>query len=82
MKQKWQVDWDNKKIGHYTHSIMPRVNFKTWFEGLKIEKGIITTILRIMSGHCGVRGHLNRFKIVQEPMCVCLEDYETKDHII
>jgi hypothetical protein len=47
-----------------------------------MERGTITTISRIMSVHCCVRAHLNRFKIVDETMCVCLEDYETVDHII
>jgi hypothetical protein len=35
-----------------------------------------------MSGHCGVKSHLSRFGIVDEAICVCLEDYETVDHII
>jgi hypothetical protein len=29
-----------------------------------------------------VRSHLDRFEIVEDPMCVCLKDYETVDHLI
>jgi hypothetical protein len=35
-----------------------------------------------MSGHSSVRSHLDRFGIVEGPMCVCLQDYETVDHLI
>jgi hypothetical protein len=34
-----------------------------------------------MSGHSSVRSHLDRFGIVEGPMCVCLKDYETVDHL-
>jgi hypothetical protein len=35
-----------------------------------------------MSGHCAARSHWSRFRIVEEGMCMCLEDYETVDHLI
>jgi hypothetical protein len=35
-----------------------------------------------MSGHSSVRSHLDRFGIVEGPMCVCLPDNETVDHLI
>jgi hypothetical protein len=35
-----------------------------------------------MSGHSSVWSHLYRFRIVEDSMCVCLEDYETVDHLI
>jgi hypothetical protein len=36
----------------------------------------------IMSRHSSARLHLDRFRIVEDPMCVCLKDYETVDHLI
>jgi hypothetical protein len=42
----------------------------------------VTTISRVMSGHCSIRAHLERFKIVWDPICVCVMNYETVDHII
>jgi hypothetical protein len=35
-----------------------------------------------MSGHSSFRSHLDRFRIVEDPMCVCLKEYETVDHLI
>jgi hypothetical protein len=35
-----------------------------------------------MSGHSSVWSHLDRFRIVEDPMCVCLKDYEIVDHLI
>jgi hypothetical protein len=35
-----------------------------------------------MSGHCSIRAHLDRFRIVGDPICVCMMNYETVDHII
>jgi hypothetical protein len=35
-----------------------------------------------MSGHSSVRSHLDRFRTVEDTMCVCLKDYETVDHLI
>jgi hypothetical protein len=46
------------------------------------EGKLITAVLRIILGHCGVRARLKRFSIVDRIMCGCLEDHETVDHII
>jgi hypothetical protein len=43
---------------------------------------LLPLYLDIMSGHSSVRSHLDRFRIVEDPMCVCLKDYETVDHLI
>jgi hypothetical protein len=42
----------------------------------------VISVSRIMSGHSSVRSHLDRFRIVEDPMCVCLKDYESVDHLI
>jgi hypothetical protein len=42
----------------------------------------VTSVSRIMSCHSSARSHLDRFGIVEVPMCVCLKDYETVDHLI
>jgi hypothetical protein len=36
----------------------------------------------IMSGHCTARSHLSRFGIVEGAISICLEDYETVDHLL
>jgi hypothetical protein len=68
--------------GRFAHSILPRVSLRPWFEAQKEERSFVTSEPRIMSGHSSVRSHLNRFGIVEDPMCVCLKDYETVNHLI
>jgi hypothetical protein len=43
---------------------------------------LCTTISRVMSGHCSIRAHLERFRIVGDPICVCMMNYELPSHII
>jgi hypothetical protein len=58
-----------ENTGRFTHSIIPSVTLKSWFADWKMERKVVTTVSRIMSGHCGVRAHLKRFEIVED---VCL----------
>jgi hypothetical protein len=58
-----------------------KVSLRLWFAGQK-EESFATSVYRIMSGHSSVRSHLDRFRIVEGPMCVCLKDYDTVDHLI
>jgi hypothetical protein len=46
------------------------------------ERSFVTTISRVMSGHSSIRAHLERFRIVGDPICVCMMNYETVDQII
>jgi hypothetical protein len=82
MLDEWQKSWEVAETLRFSHSIFPRVSLGPWFEEWRTERKLITTVLRIMSGHCGVRAHLKRFSIVDGSKCVCLEDHETVDHII
>jgi hypothetical protein len=66
-----------ENTGHFTHSIIPSVTLKSWFADWKMERKVVTTVSRIMSGHCGVRAHLKRFEIVEDGMCVYLEDHQS-----
>jgi hypothetical protein len=47
-----------------------------------VERSFVTSVSRIMSGQSSVWSHLHSFGIVEGPMCVCLQDYETVDHLI
>jgi hypothetical protein len=73
MLDEWQKSWYVAETGKFSHSIFPRVSLRPWFEEWKVERKLITTVSKIISGHCGVRAHLKRFSIVDETMCVCLE---------
>jgi hypothetical protein len=50
-----------------SHSILPKVSQSPWFAGQKEERSFVTSVSRIMSGH--------RYRIVEDPMCVCRKDY-------
>jgi hypothetical protein len=64
------------------HRILAVVSVKPWFDGQAEESSFVTNISRVMSGHCSNRAHLERFKIVEDPICVCVMNYEAVDHII
>jgi hypothetical protein len=76
-KQRMLDEWDAAETGRFSHSIFSRVSLKPWFKEWKTERKLITTVSRIISGHCGVRAHMKRFSIVDGSMCVCLEDHKT-----
>jgi hypothetical protein len=52
---EWQKNWEVAETGRFSHSIFPRVSLRPWFEEWKTERNLITTVSRIISGHCGVR---------------------------
>jgi hypothetical protein len=79
---EWPKSWEVADTGRFSHSMFPRVSLRPWFEEWKTKKKLITTVSRIISGHCGIRAHLKRFSIIDGSMCVGLEDHETIDHII
>jgi hypothetical protein len=74
---EWQRKWDLADTGRFAHFILPKVSLRPWFEGQKEERSFVTPVSRKMSGHSSVRSHLDRFRIFEDPMCVCLKDYES-----
>jgi hypothetical protein len=71
-----------KLVGRFAHSIQPVVSVKPWFDEHAEERSFVTTISKVISSHCSIRAHLERFRIVMDPYCVCMMNYETVDHII
>jgi hypothetical protein len=64
----------------FAHSILPKVSLRPWSKGQKEARSFVTSVSRIMSGHSSVRSHLDRFGVIEDPMCVCdSDDYETVD---
>jgi hypothetical protein len=64
MLDEWQKSWQVAETGRLSPSTFPRVSFRPWFEEWRTERKLITTVLRIILMHCGVRAHLKRFSIV------------------
>jgi hypothetical protein len=82
LMRAWQTKWDSTETGKFAHSIAPDVTLRPWFEGQQKKRRFVSTVSRVLSGHCSVRLHLWRFRIVEDLMCVCAGDYETVDHLI
>jgi hypothetical protein len=72
LMRAWQAKWDSADTGRFAHSIFPDVTLRPWFEGQKEDKSFVCTLSRILFGHCSVRSHLCRFRIVEDLMCVCV----------
>jgi hypothetical protein len=78
----WQLKWDAADTGRFAHSILPKISLRPWFDGLAEDRKFVSTVSRIMSGHCTARSHLSRFGIVEGAICICLKNYETVDHLL
>ena len=57
-------------------------NKRAWFKDRNLTRKDITYIDRIRSGHCQLRAHLFRMKIVDSPSCDCGEIPQNIDHIV
>jgi hypothetical protein len=53
-----------------------------WFKRFDSNRCVITLINSMMSNHSCLRSHLGRINIVENLVCVCMEDYETIDHLM
>jgi hypothetical protein len=52
LMRAWQAKWDSTDTG------------RPLFEGQKEERRFVWTVSMVLSGHCSVRSHLGRFRIV------------------
>ena len=39
-------------------------------------------LLRLTSGHCNLRSHMHKLRLTESPVCECLLDRETPEHIM
>jgi hypothetical protein len=54
------------------HRILAVVSVTPWFDRQMEERSFVTTTSRVMSGHCSIQARLERFRIVEDPICVCM----------
>jgi hypothetical protein len=74
--------WRPGDTGQFAHSIRPVVLDKPWFDVQAEERSFVITISKVMSSHCSIRAHLERLRIVGDPICLCMMNNKTVDHII
>jgi hypothetical protein len=60
----------------------PIVSFISWFRRFDGDRVIISIINKTMANHSFFGSHMGWIGIVESPMCACLRDYETVDHIL
>lgn len=79
---KWQKMWKNSDKGRFCFSIIPKISKQPWYKNTKFSRRDITFWNRIISNHTRSAHSLNRFNIVESPVCNCAQNYETVDHMV
>ena len=73
----WQAQWERAVKGSTRRSFCPNVE-----QRLRLWIPITHEFTAIVSGHGKTRAYLNRFKIIDDPMCPCNEGEQTVEHLI
>lgn len=79
---KWQEEWSASDKGRFCFSIVPRISSRAWFKSADFSRKEIVFWNRIITNHSRCASSLNRFKIVDTPLCPCGKNYESVDHIV
>jgi hypothetical protein len=75
--RKWQAQWERAVKRAICRSFLPNVE-----QRLRLRIPITPEFTAIVSGHGKTRACLNRFKIIDDPMCPCNEGEQTVEHLI
>ncbi len=80
----WQREWVNgtevSGKGLFLHQIKDRIGNWPW--ALNQNRLAETALARLRTGHAGVKAHLARFRMIDNPMCNCAQHEETIDHLL
>jgi len=74
---KWQRQWESTDKGALCRSFFPTVEQK-----LKLKIPITSEFTAIVSGHGKTKSYLHRFKLIDNPMCLCDEGAQSSEHLI
>jgi len=75
--EEWQCEWDASTNGAVTKSFFPTI-------GDRLSQRLQTNIKlsTIVTGHGTLRSYYHRFKIIDDPTCVCKKGPQTSDHLL
>jgi hypothetical protein len=76
----WQERWNDRKMGHYYYSILPRVSVEAWMASTVIKRVLLVAMSRLASNHIGTRVHLQKINVVQDAFRQYAMGYDTIDH--
>jgi hypothetical protein len=74
---KWQRQWQSTDKGAICRSFFPTVEHR-----LKLRIPITAEFRAIVSGHGKTKSYLQRFKIIDNPMCPCNKGTQSSNHLI
>ena len=78
----WKAGWTLSEKGRFTYSILPNPSTLNWFKDSKLNRRSIVLMNRIIANHTCCAASLQRFNVVNDPLCACGANYETVSHLI
>ena len=81
--------WESRRLSHHWISVKGLKQAKrlispfSYGDILKYSKMDLRMLTGLLTGHCGLRYHMNKLGLSNEPTCrLCLEEDETSEHIL
>jgi len=74
---QWQSEWERTTKGLITKSFFPKIG-----DRLKLRINTTPNFTTIITGHGNIRTYLNKYKIIDNPICPCNDGEQSVDHII
>jgi hypothetical protein len=71
-----------KGMGPNDKGVITREYFSVVADRLKMKINITPNLTTMVTGHGNVRSYLNRFKIIETPVCPCNTTDRTIDHLL
>jgi len=73
----WQSEWNASTKGEITKSFFPTIRDRLY---KRLQMGIKQST--IVTGHGTLRSYYHRFRIIDDPTCVCKMGPQTSDHLL
>ena len=75
--QTWQSEWDASNKGELTKTFFPIVK-----DGISKRLQMCINFSTIITGHGKLRAYFHRFKMIDDPTCLCKMSPQTTDHLL
>ena len=74
---KWQIEWDHTIKSAITKSSFPKIA-----DRLKTKINVTPYFTTMETGHGNIKSYLDKYKILDSPMCSCKSEEQAVDHIL
>lgn len=75
--EKWETEWQGTTKGRITKLYFPSIK-----QRLKVKFTPTHNTTVLTTGHGQIGAYLHRFKIIEDPTCICGKDIQTTAHIL